>query len=188
MSIELAENKTPLRTDSPPVIVVESPEIKQAKREVRVQKVLRVWLAQQQFYKGKRIVGIPPDRIDKYVDAISKSKYPYLCAAMFKVESRFNPRAISKKGAMGSAQIMPFHVKELKKADIITHKDDLFKIQKSVHAFDYLITKKLHSKKGNGNIKKAICLYSGNTPGYFKKISAELKTIHSVINEGVADG
>jgi soluble lytic murein transglycosylase-like protein len=57
-------------------------------------------------------------RADKYDDIIEKAQAKYgvdfsLIKAVIKVESGFNEKAVSKKGAKGLMQIMPFNYKSL---------------------------------------------------------------------------
>jgi len=60
-----------------------------------------------------------PDTYDLYLDQASQTyqlSFPLL-KAMVKVESDFNPRAVSKKGAKGLMQIMPENYRSLQIAD-----------------------------------------------------------------------
>lgn len=60
-----------------------------------------------------------PDTYDDYLDQASQTyqlAFPLL-KAMVKVESDFNPRAVSKKGAKGLMQIMPENYPRLQIAD-----------------------------------------------------------------------
>jgi len=143
------------------------------------------WLLTQKFSIGNQNISIPSGYAKEYAKAIASSKYPMICAAVFKVESRFNPFAISKAGAMGPAQIMPMHVEELKESNIIEEKNDLFMIQNAVLAFDYMIEKKLNSKRGQDDMKKALYLYSGETPGYVDKVSEELIKLQAHFVRGI---
>ena len=57
-----------------------------------------------------------PDRYDRYIREASELyglSYPLL-KAIIRAESDFNPRAVSRKGAMGLMQLMPENVKRLK--------------------------------------------------------------------------
>ena len=59
------------------------------------------------------------DNIDTYITEAAKHhdvSFP-LIKAMIKVESDFNPTAVSNKGAMGLMQIMPFNFKQLSITD-----------------------------------------------------------------------
>ena len=57
-----------------------------------------------------------PDKYDHFIMAASERhgiEFPLL-KAIIKAESDFNPKAVSKKGAKGLMQIMPFNFKALK--------------------------------------------------------------------------
>lgn len=57
-----------------------------------------------------------PDKYDHFITAASERhgiEFPLL-KAIIKAESGFNPKAVSKKGAKGLMQIMPFNFKALK--------------------------------------------------------------------------
>ena len=60
-----------------------------------------------------------PDRYDYFISEASKKhgvSFPLL-KAIIKVESNFNPHAVSRAGAMGLMQIMPENIKSLKIID-----------------------------------------------------------------------
>ena len=72
----------------------------------------RVYIKEDQQYAA----GLySPDRFDHYIREASELyglSYPLL-KAIIKAESDFNPRAVSRKGALGLMQLMPENVKRL---------------------------------------------------------------------------
>jgi hypothetical protein len=92
----------------------------------------------------------------------------FLIKAIIKVESSGNPRAISREGAWGLMQVRhAVWEKELKKAGIIRHKQELFDPEKNIRAGKYILTKYYGQ---TGCIEKTLRKYSGNEKKYFEKV------------------
>lgn len=74
------------------------------------------------YMREKPSKSLGADATNKYDLLITKASHQHgvafpLLKAIIKVESDFNPRAVSKKGAMGLMQIMPENIKILKVKD-----------------------------------------------------------------------
>lgn len=73
----------------------------------------RVYIRERASYRSSRFYS--PDKYDKLISVASK-QYGVdsrLVKAIIKAESDFNPKAVSKKGAMGLMQIMPQNFQRL---------------------------------------------------------------------------
>ena len=68
-----------------------------------------------------------------------KGEYPTLILAICKVESHFDPSAVSSAGAIGLGQIMPLWIPKLKEAKIVTSRRDLFDIATNIKATRFIL-------------------------------------------------
>ncbi len=93
---------------------------------------------------------------------------PLLVLAIIKVESQFNPRAISSVGAIGLMQVMPIVVREVKGQINLSGRPDLYDPAKNVHIgmhyFKYLVER-------FGDIKKALIAYNLGPTALDKRLS-----------------
>lgn len=84
---------------------------------------------------------------------------PQLVLALIQVESNFNQFAISRVGARGYMQIMPFWLK------IIGHKDDnLFNMRTNLRFGCTILS--YYLKKEKGNLTRALARYNGSLGRY----------------------
>ena len=93
------------------------------------------------------------ERYDRYITKASQQhgvSFPLL-KAIIKAESDFNPRAVSKKGAMGLMQIMPKNLKSLQIADPF---DPLENIMGGARYFKKLL------KRFNGELSLSLAAYN----------------------------
>jgi len=102
--------------------------------------------------------------------------HPNLILAICAVESNFNPRVESEKGAVGLMGIMPqVWMEELKKEGILQDKNDLYLISNNIAAGIYVLKKYL--MKSN-NLEDALYAYVGGDRRYAGKILRALGEIH----------
>jgi soluble lytic murein transglycosylase-like protein len=116
----------------------------------------------------------------------AKSVNPDLVLAICVVESNFNPRAESDKGAMGLMGVMPgVWLGELKAHGIVNAREDLYAIPNNIASGLYVLDKYLASTK---DLKEALRRYSGGDPGYANrvlraagKISLERRSVENIL-------
>lgn len=85
---------------------------------------------------------------------------PYLVAALLRVESNFNPEAVSPKGAMGLMQLMPETAQWVaKQAGFEYHPDKLFDPGYNIKLGTWYLSDLLH--EFNGNVWLALAAYNG---------------------------
>jgi soluble lytic murein transglycosylase-like protein len=77
--------------------------------------------------KSESFAAVLPDRYDHLIRKASKAHGVSfnLVKAMIKVESDFNPKAVSRAGALGLMQIMPANLKHLKIDDPFDPSDNI---------------------------------------------------------------
>jgi len=84
---------------------------------------------------------------------------PELVLAVIEVESNFNQFAISRAGAIGLMQVMPFWLKEIGHPE-----DNLFDARTNLRLGTTIL--KYYLDKENGNLTRALARYNGNAGSY----------------------
>jgi len=98
--------------------------------------------------------------------------HPELVLAVIDVESDFNRYAISRAGAMGLMQVMPFWLKEIGRPG-----DNLFDMRTNLRMGCTIL--KYYLEKEKGNLSRALARYNGSL-GSFKYIR---KVFHALDNK-----
>ena len=94
-----------------------------------------------------------------HYEATRAKLYPELVLAVINVESNFNRFAISKAGALGLMQVMPFWLKEIGKP-----KDNLFDVRTNLRMGCTIL--KYYLKKEKGDLTRALARYNGSLGSY----------------------
>jgi soluble lytic murein transglycosylase-like protein len=96
---------------------------------------------------------------------------PKLILAIAKVESNYYKHAISTSGAYGVMQVIPvWHKDKILEARKVTGNPEIFNIDTNIYLGARVIKDCLNK---HGTINKALLCYSGQTPGYDKKVINE---------------
>ena len=85
--------------------------------------------------------------------------HPELVLAVIEVESNFNPFAISRAGALGLMQVMPFWLKEIGRPG-----DNLFRVRTNLRMGCTIL--KYYLDKEKGNLTRALMRYNGSLGSY----------------------
>jgi hypothetical protein len=99
---------------------------------------------------------LSPEEVDKAINAAAQRHGvdPNLVRAVVKVESNFNPRAVSRKGAMGLMQLMPYTARTL-------NVGNAFDPNQNVDAGVRHLKKLLESY--NGNLELSLAAYNAGS-------------------------
>ncbi len=145
------------------------PELKQSLANALVKKVegvdrfdMEVWLTDYNL-RLSRFMSDPAERLvlltAVYEEAYLARLQPELVLAVIHLESLFDRFAISRVGARGLMQVMPFWLKELSQPD-----DNLFKIATNLR-FGCTILRHYLDKE-RGNLTEALARYNGSYGSY----------------------
>lgn len=117
-----------------------------------------VWLMDMKSRLGKQVKN-PTEalRILKtaHQEATRAQLSPELVLAVIDIESRFDRFAISKAGALGLMQVMPFWLKELDRPD-----DNLFDIDTNLRMGCTIL--RFYLDKEKGHVGRALARYNGS--------------------------
>ncbi|MGE5625895.1 MAG: transglycosylase SLT domain-containing protein [Bacillota bacterium] len=120
-----------------------------------------VWLTDM----SQRLADIVPDPDERlrllkliHAEAARAQLPPQLVLALIHVESKFDPYAVSRSGAVGLMQIMPFWLKLIGRPD-----DSLVHAQTNLRMGCTIL--KYYLDKSKGDIREALQRYNGATVG-----------------------
>lgn len=124
----------------------------------------------------------PRDRIENIVyQLFIQSDHPLLLLSIFEAESKFDPHAISSKGAVGLGQVHPVNFSMLKRKNVIRKRSDLFNIKTNIQASDIILVDFI--KEQDGNLKEALKRYSAfDDYRYSEYVLSSYKEIKSMVN------
>lgn len=94
-----------------------------------------------------------------HLEATRAKLHPELVLAVIDVESNFDRFAISKAGAQGLMQVMPFWLKEIGKP-----RDSLFNVNTNLRMGCTIL--KYYLKKEKGDLTRALARYNGSLGSY----------------------
>lgn len=105
--------------------------------------------------------GMPVSVLRVVYEEAHKYTYPKMLIAIAMVESNFDPSAVSQRGAVGLTQVMAdVWAAELKSKGLISEREDLFDISRSLAAADYIFGKYLSLERGD--VRNALMRYAGS--------------------------
>jgi soluble lytic murein transglycosylase-like protein len=141
--------------------VQEVHEVDPLEELVRTQEVSKIEQRLYSFFKRHKV-----QRPRYYANLLARHPMPdakkKIMAAMIVPESRGNTNAISRKGAQGILQVMPFWKRILGIKGSL--KDPVVNLDAASRVYD------IHAKDAKYNQTKTLIAYSGRTPGYASKV------------------
>ena len=128
-----------------------------------------------------RTSSVPAEILEQIYEEAHKHAFPDLLLAIAKVESDFDPAAISHAGATGLTQIMAtVWEKEFREEGVISGADDLFDVSRCMAASAYILGKYLAWE--GGDLRGALTRYGGTRAdrGYQDKVIGTLAEIQGM--------
>ena len=124
--------------------------------------------------------GLHLNTVERIYDDAHRHRFPDVLIAIAKVESNFDPEALSDRGAVGLMQVVGgTWAEELRQHGIIRDEEDLFNASKCMDAGAYILDKYMAWKRGN--LEAALIHYGGPADhDYVRRILAALDEIRAV--------
>ena len=127
----------------------------------------------------QEIKSISNEDVKKEIKSISNedtlSEWDVFTLALMKVESNYEPAAVSSVGAKGYFQIMPIYVEEVNRVHKTNYvyEDVVRSFEKSYEVFTLM--QEAHNK--DFNMDKALRLHNGNHKWYHQRVYNEMSNI-----------
>jgi soluble lytic murein transglycosylase-like protein len=148
-------------TKPDPELIILVQQAEADKRDFADQYDQQVWLTSMSL----RFIDIVPDQDERlrllkmiHAEASRAQVPPQLVLALIQVESKFDPYAVSRSGAVGLMQIMPFWLKLIGRPD-----DSLVHVETNLRMGCTIL--KYYLQKSHGDIREALQRYNGATVG-----------------------
>jgi len=128
------------------------------------------------------------DEAKDVVDIVfNQCNKPFLMLALICVESNFNPKALSKAGAIGLSQIMPMNFQELQDSlnnyCVLKSERSLFNMEVNIRCGNYLLNKFID--QNSGDVEKGLKQYFGaDSKAYVDKIKDAMFSLLMSIDVG----
>lgn len=122
-----------------------------------------------------RLEQVEQELAEKSLQANSLSEWNMFTLALMKVESNYEPTAVSSVGAKGYFQITPIYVEEVNRV----HKTN-YKYDEVVRSFDlsyevFTLMQEAHNQEYN--MDKALLLHNGDHKWYNRRVYKEMDAI-----------
>jgi hypothetical protein len=122
-----------------------------------------------------RLEQVEQELVEKSLQANSLSEWDMFTLALMKVESNYEPTAVSSVGAKGYFQITPIYVEEVNRV----HKTN-YKYDDVVKSFDlsyevFTLMQEAHNQ--DYNMDKALLLHNGDHKWYNRRVYKEMDAI-----------
>jgi len=123
----------------------------------------------------KAELAIAQQKIESISNEDALSEWDVFTLALMKVESNYEPAAVSSVGAKGYFQIMPIYVEEVNRVHKTNYvyEDVVCSFEKSYEVFTLM--QEAHNK--DFSMDKALRLHNGNNKWYHRRVYNEMSNI-----------
>lgn len=131
--------------------------------------------AQQELAISQQELTTTQQELESITNKDALSEWDIFTLALMKVESNYEPDAVSSVGAKGYFQIMPIYVKEVNRVHKTNYvyEDVVSSFEKSYEVFTLM--QEAHNK--DFSMDKALQLHNGNHKWYHRRVYNEMSNI-----------